>query len=101
MDQRAHMQHLTDIPEAWTRGKGARRHVGGHQSRGGPVGPTCQSADHHGWPSGPGPPPTSGLCRKLPISFLKSVLAATRRPSKCTHAIELPYKYEGGGFEMR
>ena len=53
MDQRAHMQHLTDITEAWTHGKGARTHVVGHKSRGGPVGPTCQSADQHGRPSGP------------------------------------------------
>ena len=48
MDQRTHMQHLTDIPETWRRGKGERRHMGGHQSREGPVGPTYQSADHHG-----------------------------------------------------
>ena len=40
MDQRTHMQHLTDIPEVQARGKETRRHMVAHQRKGRPVGPT-------------------------------------------------------------
>ena len=92
MDQRAHMQHLTDVPEVQAHGT-VRGHVAAYQSKGRSVGPTLQSADHHGRSSG------LGLHRLTPFagSFLRSVQGATRRPTRCMTPIELPYKYERGG----
>ena len=48
MDQRAHIQQQTDLPEVQAHGERTRGHMGGHQSKGGAMGATCQSAVHHG-----------------------------------------------------
>ena len=53
MDQRAHIQCQTNLPEPQAHEKGTRGHVGSNQRRLEVVGPTYQSADHHGRPSGP------------------------------------------------
>jgi hypothetical protein len=45
MDQMTHIRHQTDIPDVQA---GVRGHMAAYQSKGRPVGPTWQSADHHG-----------------------------------------------------
>ena len=52
MDQRAHMQHQTDIPGVQARGKSIEGHVSGHSGKLEVVGPSGLSVDHHGRPSG-------------------------------------------------
>ena len=90
MDQRAHMQHQTDILEAQARGKRTRGHIGSNQRRLEVVGPTCQSADHHG-PDLHRPPAFRG-------SFLLPSLRRYRVPCvvqpSASSPLSSPYKYE-------
>ena len=81
MDQKTHMQHLTDILEVQARGKVTRRHVEACQSKGGWLGPPWWLAE---WAQAP---PTFPLDRKLPHTFLKAVPGAwtgeTQRKTPC------------------
>ena len=70
--------------------------MGGHQSREEPVGPTYQSADHHGPTSGHGPhrpPASTGLFLLVSLSrfYLPRVVQA-----KVHRSLSSPYKYERG-----
>ena len=97
MDQRVHIQHQTDIPEAQPRGKRTRGHVGSNQRRLEVVGPTYQSANHHGRPSGP------HLHRSLAFrgSFLLPSLRRFRVPcvvqSSASSPLRPPINERGGG----
>ena len=96
MDQRAHMHHQTDVSEAQARGKGVRRHVECHQRMLEVVGPTCQSADHHGQSSGPHLHRPYALAGNfLTISLrqfgVPCVLQRGREPP-----LSSPYKYDRG-----
>ena len=97
MDQRVHIQCQTNLPEPQSHEKGTRGHVGSNQRRLEVVGPTCQSADHHGWPSGPGPhrPPTfagSFLLVSLSQFWLPRVV-----PASAHMPLSFPINMKGWG----
>ena len=100
MDQRAHIQQQTDVPGVQASGEFTRGHMGAHQRRLEVVGPTCQSADHYGRPSGPylhRPPASAGSFLLVSLSQFwlpRIVQASAQRP------LSPPYKYERGK-EMR
>ena len=68
MDQRAHLQYQTDVPEAQERAAMTREHVAAHQSNRRSMGPTGQSADDPGQPIGPRRHSLTPLARSFPAA---------------------------------